>query len=170
MSLIRNARADEAVELAGIGIRAWARAISAWMDPERLWGTAENAFLTFTSNHFISIDVLEVGGQAAGWAAREKLDNKITDLWVDPIFQHKGYGTRLLAVQEQEIADQGYDMVAIETSSQNGSVLKFLENRGYRIGWMTATWSDKLDRDVDTVGLRKVLAKTRGDGTYGMQG
>jgi ribosomal-protein-alanine N-acetyltransferase len=157
MPTIRNAREDEALELAAIGVRAWESAIAGWIDANLMRDNALRAFVEFTKQFYLSIDVAEKGGQILGWAARQNLDNAITDLWVDPIWQRQGVGGLLLQQLEQEIREQEYDRVTVETHSQNGPALAFLKNRGYQINWMTAVWSDKLDRDVDTVGLVKIL-------------
>ena len=157
MVMIRNAREDEAMELAGIGLRSWESAVEGWADPDLLRANAERAFVDFTRRHFLSIDVAEKNAQITAWAARENLDNKITDLWVDPIWQGQGFGTLLLETLEEEIREQGYDTITIETHSQNEPALSFLKSRGYAINWMTASWSALLDRDVDTVGLIKML-------------
>jgi ribosomal-protein-alanine N-acetyltransferase len=157
MASIRNAREDEAMELAAIGMRAWESAVTGWIDIGLLRRNAERAFLSFTVHNFLTIDVAEQGGQAAAWAARERLDNHISDLWVDPIWQSQGFGKLLLARLESEIEGQGYEVATIETHSQNEKAIEFLRHHGYEISWMTASWSPQLDRDVDTVGLVKRL-------------
>jgi ribosomal-protein-alanine N-acetyltransferase len=159
MPTIRNAREDEAVELTRVGLNAWESATIGWLDVSALRDNAERAFLDFCTRHFLTIDVAEKNGQITGWAAREKLDNHITDLWIDPVWQRQGFGSKLLQAVEEEILAQGYDRVTVETNSQNTGALKFFGHHGYSISWMTTTWSAKLDRDVDTVGLVKILVK-----------
>lgn len=158
MSSIRGARADDAVELAAVGKRAWESAVAGWVDVALLRANAERAFADFTRRAYLTIDVAEQGGQITAWAARENLDNHITDLWVDPVWQGQGFGTRLLEKLETEIDAQGYDQVTIETHAQNAHAIGFLKRHGYSINWMTAAWSPQLDRDVDTVGLVKRLS------------
>jgi ribosomal-protein-alanine N-acetyltransferase len=166
MTMIRNAREDEAATLAGIGLRAWELAISVWGDPEDMRASAENAFLTFASTHWLAIDVAEKAGQAIGWAAREKLDNTITDLWVDPVFHRLGTGSMLLATLEDEIRGLGYDEAIIETHGDNAIALTFLGKRGYAIRSFTTTWSAKLDRDVEIVVMVKTF-ESDSPGHYG---
>ncbi len=167
MTIIRNAREDEAMTLAGIGLRAWETALAGWADADEMRASAENAFLSFTQNHWLAIDVAEKGGQAVGWAAREKLDNAITDLWVDPLFQRMGTGSMLLNLLELEVRDLGYDEILIETHSENTIAINFLKKHGYTIRSLTTTWSSKLDRDIDTVGMVKLFDLVS-DGTYPM--
>jgi ribosomal-protein-alanine N-acetyltransferase len=167
MSIIRSARQDEADVLAAIGMRAWESAVSGWVGTAQLRSNAERAFFDFTQRNFLTIDVAEQGGQATAWAARENLDNRITDLWVDPIWQRQGFGRMLLAKLEGEIAAQGYDMATVETHSENTRAIDFLRQQGYAISWMTATWSPQLDRDVDTVGMVKPLVAEQNAPGYG---
>jgi ribosomal-protein-alanine N-acetyltransferase len=169
MSIIRSARQDEAEVLAAIGIRAWESAVNGWVGTAQLRSNAERAFSDFTRRNFLTIDVAEQGGQPTAWAARENLDNRITDLWVDPIWQRQGFGRMLLAKLEDEIAAQGYDTATVETHSENIGAIDFFKHQGYAISWMTATWSPQLDRDVDTVGMVKPLVaedRTPGYGQF----
>jgi ribosomal-protein-alanine N-acetyltransferase len=157
MAIIRSAREDEAAELAAVGMRAWESAVAGWIDIGQMRANAERAFFNFTVHNYLTIDVSEQGGQTTAWAAREKLDNHISDLWVDPIWHGHGFGKSLLAKLETEIENQGYEVVTIETHSQNDNAIEFLRHHGYEISWMTATWSPQIDDDVDTVGLVKRL-------------
>jgi ribosomal-protein-alanine N-acetyltransferase len=154
---IRSARESDADELAGIGIRAWESAVAGWINVDLLRDNAHRAFIDFTRQRFLTIDVTEKGGQVTGWAARENFDNHISDLWVDPIWHRQGFGLMLLEKLEAEIKAQDYETVTVETHAQNVRAIDFLKRQGYSIHWMTAIWSPKLDRDVDTVGLVKRL-------------
>jgi ribosomal-protein-alanine N-acetyltransferase len=160
MASIRSARMDDADELAGIGIRAWESAVAGWISIELLRENAHRAFVDFTRQRYLTIDVTEKGGQVTAWAARENFDNHISDLWVDPIWQGQGFGIALLDKLEEEIKAQDYETVTLETHAQNIRAIDFLKSHGYSINWMTAIWSPKLDRDVDTVGLVKRLTVT----------
>jgi ribosomal-protein-alanine N-acetyltransferase len=157
MTTIRSAREDEAPVLAAVGMRAWESAVAGWVDTALMRVNATRAFADFTRRAFLTIDVAEQAGQVAGWAARENLDNHVTDLWVDPAWQRQGIGRMLLQKLEAEIEAQGYESVRIETHSQNALAVDFLKRQGYAISWMTVVWSPQLDRDVDTVGLVKML-------------
>ena len=166
MAAIRSARLADADELAGIGIRAWESAIAGWINVELLRENAHRAFINFTRERYLTIDVTEKGGQATGWAARENFDNHISDLWVDPFWLKQVYGLILLDKLEQEFMAQGYETVTVETHAQNVRAIDFLKRQGYSINWMTAIWSPLLDRDVDTVGLVKRLVEEKSGGGY----
>lgn len=167
MITIRSARQDEAGELAAIGMRAWESAVAGWVDTALMRANAERAFVDFTRRAYLAIDVAEIGGQAVGWAARESLDDHVTDLWVDPVWQKQGVGRDLLGKLEVEIESQAYERVRIETHSQNAGAIEFLKRQGYAISWMTAVWSPQLDREVDTVGLIKALDPPEKPAVYG---
>lgn len=166
MAAIRSARADDADDLAGIGIRAWESAVAGWINVDLLRENAQRAFIDFTHSRYLTIDVAEKGGQITGWAARENFDNHITDLWVDPIWHGQGFGGALLEKLENEIKAQGYETVTVETHAQNARAIEFLKRHGFSINWMTAIWSPKLDRDVDTVGLVKRIAVAQAASVY----
>jgi len=161
---IRSARQDEAGSLAALGVRAWESAMDGIDDGAVMQQAAEGAFMAFTTHHWLTISVVEEDGVIAGWAARERLDETITDFWIDPLWQHRGLGTALLASLEADIRHQGFDIARLETHARNAAIA-FFEKHGYAIHWLSISYSPKLDRDVETVGLSKML--TDGDdGTY----
>lgn len=166
MISIRSARQDEAPVLAEVGLRAWESAMNGVDDSTVLRQAAEAAFHTFTANHWLTISVVEEDGVIAGWAARERLDETITDFWIDPLWQHRGLGTALLASLEADIRHQGFDTARLETHARNSAVA-FFEKHGYTVHWLTVSYSPKLDRDVETVGLSKSLENGEDDGLYG---
>jgi [ribosomal protein S18]-alanine N-acetyltransferase len=168
MVAIRNARQDEAELLAGVGFRAWDSTADGWGDDPAIRESAFMSFKAFTAEKWLSIDVAEQAGQVVGWAAREKLDNNITDLWVEPSFQRQGVGTHMLVHMENELKGLEHLEVTAEIHAENNVAMSFFESRGFRVRWMTTGWSAKLDRDVETVGLVKTLTVETGTGTpYG---
>lgn len=167
MVTIRNARADEADILAAIGFRAWDSTAEGWGDAEGIRENALRAFEIFSHNNWLSIDVAERVGQVLGWAAREKLDNAITDLWIEPVFQRQGVGTALLEHLEHEVAGLGHETLVTQVHAENTAAVAFFRKTGFTVSWMTTAWSAKLDRDVDTIGLVKRLAAEKPTGAYG---
>jgi [ribosomal protein S18]-alanine N-acetyltransferase len=167
MATIRNARADEADILAAVGFRAWDSTADGWGDAENIRDNAFRAFEMFTKDHWLAIDVAERAGQVLGWAAREKLDNAITDLWVEPIFQRQGIGTELLEHLEQEVLGAGHETIETQVHSENVAAIEFFRKSGFSVSWMTTAWSARLDRDVDTIGLVKRLVEEKNAEPYG---
>ena len=164
---IRAARQDEALLLRDIGLRAWASAMSGIEESSAMRVAAEAAFEAFASQYWLTISVVEADGVPAGWAARERLDETITDFWIDPEYQRKGLGTALLVALEADITHQGFDTARLETHARN-TAIAFFERNGYAINWLSVSYSVKLDRDVETVGLSKRL-DSGDDGLYGVQ-
>ncbi|CCF19043.1 Acetyltransferase protein [Pseudorhizobium banfieldiae] len=166
MSTIRNAREDEVEVLAEVGFRAWQKAMASIGGIADMRSSAREAFRNFTRSSWLTITVLDSGGSVAGWAAREKLDELITDFWIDPQFQHQGLGSALLSAIEADIVRQGFDSARVETHALNEEAVSFFANRGYRINWLSAAYSPKLDREVQSVGLSKLLVEEPAD-NYG---
>lgn len=166
MANIRNAREDEAEILAEIGYRAWEKATAAIGEVVSMSDGARNAFLDFVRASWLTITVVEQHGIVAGWAAREKLDELITDFWIDPQYQRQGLGKALLADVEAEVVRQGFDVARVETHAQNAEAVGFFEHHGYAIHWLSVAYSPKIDRDVQSVGLSKQLVSDD-PGTYG---
>lgn len=159
MITIRNARLDEADLLADIGLRAWEKAMIPVGETRTMLENARRAFLNFTHSSWITISVVEKSGVPAGWAAREELDENITDFWIDPDYQGQGLGKALLAEIEQEIVHQGFTKASLETHARNKEAVDFFERHGYTVHWLTTAYNPKLDRDVQSVGLSKQLVE-----------
>jgi ribosomal-protein-alanine N-acetyltransferase len=166
MGTIRNAREDETETLREIGLRAWEKAMLNVGEMAGIRDNAREAFDNFTRQAWLTITVVEKNGAVVGWAAREGLDELISDFWIDPPFRHQGLGSALLAEIEADIVRQGFNIARVETHARNDEAVSFFEKHGYRISWLTATYSPKLDREVQTLGLVKELVKEESE-TYG---
>jgi ribosomal-protein-alanine N-acetyltransferase len=163
---IRNAHEDEAGILAGIGLRAWQRAMAPIGETSAFMDGANEAFSLFTRDSWLTITVVERNGTVAGWAARETLDENISDFWIDPDYLGQGLGSALLARIEQDIVAQGFEKAALQTHAGNARAIGFFQRHGYAIHWLSVVYLPKLDRDVPTIGLTKVLVEAD-DGAYG---
>ncbi|MBA4785596.1 MAG: GNAT family N-acetyltransferase [Rhizobiales bacterium] len=166
MATIRNAREDETETLRDIGLRAWEKAMLNVGEMAGIRDNAQAAFDNFTRKTWLTITVVEKGGVVVGWAAREAFDELISDFWIDPPHQHQGLGSALLSAIEADIVRQGFDTARVETHARNDEAVSFFERHGYRINWLTATYSPKLDREVQSVGLSKLLVEDA-EVTYG---
>lgn len=163
---IRNAHEGETDILTNIGLRAWQKAMAAIGDTALMMEGARSAFENFARNSWLTITVIEQNGFVCGWAAREHLDENITDFWIDPDSLRQGLGSALLAQIEADIAAQGFDMAALQTHSSNDEAIGFFKAHGYAIHWLSVIYSPSLDRDLPTVGLSRSLV-AKDDGTYG---
>ncbi|TRL43481.1 GNAT family N-acetyltransferase [Rhizobium straminoryzae] len=159
MPTIRNAREDEAELLSEIGLRAWEDAMGEIGVSPELRENAQAAFRGFTYGAWLTITVVEEAGTVAGWAAREGLDELISDFWIDPAFKRRGLGTALLREIEEQIAAHGHPVARLETHARNVEALRFFEGKGYGVNWLSVVYSPKLDQDVQSVGLSKQLVE-----------
>lgn len=164
MANIRTARQEEADLLADIGIRSWEQAMIPVGETSPMLENARQAFQNFTRSRWITISVVESGGAVVGWAAREQLDENITDFWIDPQHQGQGLGSVLLEEVEDEIRKQGFEKASLETHALNRDAVVFFEKHGYSVHWLTIAYNPKLDRDVQTVGMSKQLVEPAGTG------
>lgn len=157
MITLRNAREEDCEELAEIGLRSWNQALSRIGETGSMVESARAAFRNFTASAWLTITVVEKNGTMAGWAARERLDETITDFWIDPAYQRLGLGKALLNSVELEMIVQGLHKSSVQTHARNNQAVAFFESQGYRISWLSVAYQPKVDRDVELVGLTKQL-------------
>ncbi len=169
MITVRNGRENDVPLLAEIGIAAWAQAAAGVTDLASVRVNALDAFRQFLTMHWLRVTVAEQAGVIAGWAAREALDDEITDLWVDPGRQRSGVGTALLNALEIEITTAGYEAARLQTHARNEKAVQFFQERDYHIHWLSVAYSPRLDRDIESIGLRRWLVADEPLG-YGPQG
>ena len=163
---IRPAREIDAALLAAIGLRAWATATAMIGVTEPLKENARMAFTDFAQSAWQSITLVETGEAIAGWAARENYDDTISDFWIDPIYQRQGIGTALLADIERQIVERNFPSAQLESHAQNEQAVSFFRKHGYGVSWFSMKYSERLDREVQSIGLQKefVVMETGGYG------
>ncbi|WP_426239863.1 GNAT family N-acetyltransferase [Pararhizobium sp. DWP1-1-3] len=157
MIIVRLAREHEVPELAMIGLDAWEKAVSGVADAQAMRRVAELSFLSFLRSNWFSVSVVEISGVVAGWAAREDEDGTISDLWIEPSLQRNGLGSSLLADLEHRILADGFEAAIIRTHAQNDKAIGFFRKHGYAISSLSTAYAPKLDRDVESVGMTKIL-------------
>ncbi len=159
MITVRNAREEDVLAIVEIGVRAWEQAVVGVADLQVRRDHARNAFQQFLGQHWLRVSVAEFDGGLAGWASRESLDDEITDLWVDPTHQKKGVGAALLAVMEAEIIAADFEAARLQTHARNTAAVGFFQKHGYSVSWLSVDYSERLDRDVESIGLRRQLVE-----------
>ncbi|WP_455271945.1 N-acetyltransferase family protein [Rhizobium herbae] len=159
MMIVRLAREDETPALAAIGLNAWEKAVSGVADAQSMRRVAELSFLSFLRSKWFSVSVIENSGTVAGWAAREDNDGMISDLWIEPSVQRNGLGSSLLADLEHRIQTAGFEAAVIRTHAQNAQAIRFFRKHGYAISSLSTAYAPKLDRDVESIGMRKMLGE-----------
>ncbi|MDQ0421598.1 ribosomal-protein-alanine N-acetyltransferase [Peteryoungia aggregata LMG 23059] len=165
MVTIRKALQEDAELLTEIGMRAWRKAMTHVGETDAMVINARSAFANFTRSGWLHILVIEKSGVPVGWAAREDFDETITDFWIDPDHERKGYGTLLLASLEEDIRKAGFEEARLETHARNQQAVDFFRARGFSIQWLSIVYNPKIDLDVETVGMHKILIQQEDD-TY----
>ncbi|MDQ0320335.1 ribosomal-protein-alanine N-acetyltransferase [Pararhizobium capsulatum DSM 1112] len=157
MITIRIASEDDVIPLTAIGLSAWQMAVRGLVDPVKMRHTVEVAFLSFIRNNWERVFVGEIDGALAGWIASERGDGVITDLWVTPHAQRQGLGTALLGQMESRIAALDIEAAELGTHARNAAAVDFFMKRGYSVSSLSTSYAAKLDQNVETIGLRKIL-------------
>lgn len=157
MITVRNAREEDVPALVEIGVRAWEQAVAGLVMLQGRREHARNAFQQFLVNRWLRVTVAELDDLVAGWASREGLDDEITDLWVDPAQQKRGLGAALLSAMEAEIVAAGFEAVRLQTHVRNVAAVGFFQKHGYAVSWLSVDYSQRLDRNIESVGLRRQL-------------
>lgn len=157
MDTVRSAREQDVPLLSAIGFAAWQRAVVGLVDSQQMGRVAELSFLSFLGKNWPIVSVVERDGAMAGWAAREDGDGSISDLWIVPQFQRTGLGSLLLSDLERRIRAEDFEVAAIKTHAQNVQAIAFFKKHDYAIRWLLTTYSPKLDRDVESVGMSKMF-------------
>lgn len=157
MDTVRSAHEQDVPLLSAIGFAAWELAVAGLVDSAAMGRVAQLSFLSFIRQNWMFVRVVDSGGTVAGWAARENGDGDISDIWIAPAFQRKGLGTLLLRDIEIGILADGHDTASMKTHAQNAQAIAFFRKHDYAIHWLLTTYSPKLDRNVDSVGMLKTL-------------
>ncbi len=155
--VIRNAQEQEASHLAAIGLEAWRVASSALGLTAVLESNAQEAFAGFTESSWHRILVAEKHGIAVGWSARENSGDMISDFWVDPRLHGQGIGGALLKAVEEQVLAAGFPSIKLESHADNERAISFFRKHAYGVSWLSMKYARKLDREVQTIGLRKQL-------------
>ncbi|MGN8023970.1 GNAT family N-acetyltransferase [Phyllobacterium sp. 22229] len=157
MVVIRPAAQADIAALAAVGSRAWASNIFSF-EPELpgMRAHVERAYRVFAEEHFARVLVAEADGVILGWGAREKNDDYISDMWVDPAYQGRGIGSLLLKALKADIAAAGYATARLESHARNAGAIRLYQREGFAIVHRSLEWSESLERKIEKV---KMLAK-----------
>ncbi len=81
-------------------------------------------------------------------------------------FSRQGLGGKLLSAVEEQVLAAGFYSIRLESHASNEWALSFFRKHGYNVSWLSMKYARKLDREVQTIGLRKEL-KEFDTTTYG---
>ncbi|MBV6658252.1 MAG: GNAT family N-acetyltransferase [Devosiaceae bacterium] len=91
------------------------------------------AFARFVPEQIDSTIVLERDGTIAGFASYDAETGEITDVWLDPSVQGKGYGSVLLSAAEAVLKQAGHSCTWLTTHANNVGALRFYRVQGYAL-------------------------------------
>ena len=140
---IRNAHEGETELLVNIGLRSWQTAMRSIGGTDALLDGAREAFSNFIRRSWLTITIVELNGLVAGWAAREALDENISDFWIDPDHLRQGLGSALLAQIEKDVLEQGLEKVAVQTHAGNSDAIEFFTDKKVIVERWPKEWSRK---------------------------
>ncbi|WP_337267661.1 GNAT family N-acetyltransferase [Oryzifoliimicrobium ureilyticus] len=155
---IRPARRDEIETLADLGLSSWINGIKPFVLPSVTAKImADNPFISFIAAMGPRVKVATVDHEAAGIAACEHDDGKISDLWVSPHFECRGVGRALLLYLEGELAAAGFPSADIEVAAANARAYRLYQHLGYVEIWRATKFDPNLAIALEKIGLRKDL-------------
>ncbi|MDX6658909.1 MAG: hypothetical protein QOH62_3702 [Solirubrobacteraceae bacterium] len=137
--MIRRATVDDAEALARVEVRTFQHAYAEILDADFLAGmdleerTAAWRDVLGAARAAFWVD--EVDGRIVGYASVR--EGVLTTLYVDPVAQGAGVGTRLLAEAEAAGAAE------LEVFEANGHGRRFYEDRGWRDAGPAGEWMDR---------------------------
>jgi len=137
--VIRRATPGDAAGIAAVLVRAWRRAYADIVDPQVLdeldVDDRAQKWREWLDGNEALAWIAEEGGRVVGFASVR--DAKLTTLYVDPIAQGAGVGTRLLAEAEAAGARE------LEIFEANGHGRHFYEARGWLDDGPSGEWLDR---------------------------
>ncbi len=171
---LRRARPDDAEQIAGISVRAWAHAYESFLDPrvlaERTAASQADRWRGWLAGTETETQVAEVRGRIAGYAtvgaSRDgdagKTVGQLSGLYVEPSAQGAGLGTRLLADAVARLRDSGYTVATLWVFEENGLGRAFYERHGWRpdpdgVGREGADWHGPALRYTIDLGSSRIV-------------
>ncbi|MEM6461368.1 MAG: GNAT family N-acetyltransferase [Pseudomonadota bacterium] len=157
---VRKAVAEDAEQIAAIGIRLWERAVPHWgedIDPlrEQVHGIYRDASKDYWNTALVAVSNTVI----LGWVFREDMDFRVAFLNVDPDCCQRGVATALLNAVEAEIKNDGFDFAEIDLHARNRTGISFFEKSGYIVEARSTKYSTTLLKDIEKVTMRKCLER-----------
>jgi ribosomal-protein-alanine N-acetyltransferase len=114
-------------------------------------------FRRFSQERFSLITVGELGGEIAGWTARDGARDYISDLWVSPAHQGLGIGSGLISAVLREMRSEGLKRARIDTHAANEGAIRLYEELGFTVVWRGMQHSPSMGMMVDKVKMQRAL-------------
>lgn len=85
------------------------------------------------------VRVAETGGTVVGFVSLYRPESQIRNLFVDPAWQHRGIGSRLLAEARSRVRTPA----RLSCLANNGAARAFYEHNGWTAEGLTGRWADE---------------------------
>lgn len=115
------------------------------------------SFRRFAKEHYSLITVGELGGEIAGWTARDGARDYISDLWVSPAHQGLGIGSALILNMLREMRAEGLKRAKIDTHAANEGAIRLYQELGFSIVWRGMQHSPSMGMMVEKVKMQQVF-------------
>jgi [ribosomal protein S18]-alanine N-acetyltransferase len=140
-----------------VGFAAWKSSDAfdeAYLAPEVIERVSHD-FASFPEGASGDVYVAEQDGAVVGWAAREGARDYISDVWIDPHYQGRGYGRALVLHVCRLISAEGHALARIHTHARNIRAIRLYERCGFSIVWRGLEFSKSMGVDLEKVHLEK---------------
>lgn len=149
--------AADADSVGRVGFAAWAaNPVLNAFGPEMVVRIRES-FQSFAKDHFRLIKLGELGGDIAGWTAREGERDYISDLWVDPTYQGLGIGSALVSATLRDMRAEGLKRARIDTHAANQGAIRLYDSLGFKVVWRGMQHSPSMKKTVEKVRMEQSL-------------
>jgi ribosomal-protein-alanine N-acetyltransferase len=141
-----------------VGFAAWLSgcALDARFKNEGIIEAARHAFVAYPATAKGEVIVAEIDGVIVGWIAREERRDNISDLWVDPVFQGRGVGSRLIQRLIGRMELEGIATQKIDTLASNVPAIGLYQKHGFKIVWQGEEFDAALSINLTKVHLERV--------------
>ncbi|MBU2326270.1 MAG: GNAT family N-acetyltransferase [Alphaproteobacteria bacterium] len=155
--VIRDMVAADADSVGRVGFDAWAANPVLNAFGVDMMVRIRLSFRRFAQEHFSLITIGELGGEIAGWTAREGARDYISDLWVSPVHQGLGIGSALVSATLREMRSEGLKRARIDTHAANESAVRLYQDLGFSIVWRGMQHSPSMGLMVEKVKMQQVF-------------
>lgn len=155
--VIRDMTAADADSVGRVGFEAWAANPVLNAYGVDMMVRIRLSFRRFAQDRFSLITIGELGGEIAGWTARDGARDYISDLWVSPAHQGLGIGSALVSATLREMRTEGLKRARIDTHAANESAIRLYKGLGFSIVWRGMQHSPSMGMMVDKVKMQQVF-------------
>jgi ribosomal-protein-alanine N-acetyltransferase len=155
--VIRDMTAADADSVGRVGFEAWEANPVLNAFGVDMMVRIRLSFRRFAKEHYSLITVGELGGEIAGWTARDGARDYISDLWVSPAHQGLGIGSALISNLLREMRAEGLKRARIDTHAANEGAIRLYQELGFSIVWRGMQHSPSMSMMVEKVKMQQVF-------------